>query len=499
MVFLVDDDLKAGQGRYREAQKVSRRVGPGGRTFHIEVKTITKRKVGKKQGGAAQAIAGLDYDARHGKHSRRRDELELEGGRDRREMAEILQAAEAANTRSNGKVALDLEVELPLEATPDQRRQIVERVAAWFENKGCPTHWAIHSRNSTKELQPHFHMTVTARPVHQVDGGWVGTAPGRRGDPGPPAVINGGAEMENFRRQVVAAAVNDVTGLNWHGGRLEETGIDRPAKRRLPMAAYKGTLAAREDGPASTNTLIDQGAYELVRRRRADWVSGKQKQRQAKKAAGEAQKAEQLARLGGVPRAEAEAVCRAANRRLQEVEIAAGERERELRAATARQAAMIIGMAKEAGVSVTQDQLERLDGGDLVAAVRKAKSGDRAAFEQRISEAETRALHSAVRTICKAAGIGPRAVAERYGEDWAARPEVAQKILADAATQLAARPPAEKIEKRVNELARTGRELRPGHQLDSSGIDTALAELGRVASRVITQKKHSQRERSDGR
>src|SRR5512135_2589964 len=76
----------------------SRRVGPGGRTFHCRVQSMTR-----KTGGAARAIAGLDYDAREGRHSGRSDELESEGGRDREEMATILQAAEAANTRKNGK------------------------------------------------------------------------------------------------------------------------------------------------------------------------------------------------------------------------------------------------------------------------------------------------------------------------------------------------------------------------------------------------------------
>lgn len=65
-----------------------------------------------------------------------------------------------------------------------------------------------------------------------------------------------------------------------------------------------------------------------------------------------------------------------------------------LRQATVRQAAMILAIAKEAGVEVSPDQLERLDGGDLVAAVRRAKAGDRADFETRIAAAETRAAEA---------------------------------------------------------------------------------------------------------
>jgi hypothetical protein len=52
---------------------------------------------------------------------------------------------------------------------------------------------------------------------------------------------------------------------------------------------------------------------------------------------------------------------------------------------------MIVAMAKEAGVEITPEQLAQLDGGDLVAAVRAAKKGERDAFETRIAAAEARA------------------------------------------------------------------------------------------------------------
>jgi len=385
---LIDDDLKAGEGRYKKSE----REGPLGRTFHCRVGSITRAS-----GGAKRAIAGLDYDARRGKHSARRDELEAEGGRTREEMAMILAAAEAANSRKNGKVALDLEIELPLQATGEQRRRIVERVAAWFEAQGCPIHWAIHGRNSEKHRQPHFHATVAARPVRLVGGHWVGTAPGRRGEPGPPAVIDGPQAMMLFRRQVVAEAIRDVTGLGWHGGRLEETGINRPAKARLPMAAYKA-LQARQAGPAHTNMLIAEGRYAAAQRGRDEWVAASRAALTQRQAERQARRLVRIERMSAIDKdvlrtAAAEGRLRVNGKMMVPADSVKDEID-QLRAATSRQAAMILAIAKEAGVEVSPDQLERLDGGDLVAAVRRAKAGDRADFEARIAAAETRAAEA---------------------------------------------------------------------------------------------------------
>lgn len=266
-----------GPGRDDSRDLLSGRNGPGGRTIHARVNPI-----GRDTGGAKKAIAGLDYDARQGKHTKRMDELELEGGRDREEMAAALLATEVANSRSNGKVALDLEIELPAASTADQRRQIAEWIAEFFEGKGCPTHWAIHSHNSAKAYQPHLHMTTTARPVEQAESGqWIGTAPGWKGHPGVPAAINGPEEMRHFRRQIVAGGIKAITGLDWHGGRLAETGIDRPAKVRLPMGVYKRIGANQAVGmPAESNILIDSGLYEEVRMFRAEWVADQKRQRE---------------------------------------------------------------------------------------------------------------------------------------------------------------------------------------------------------------------------
>lgn len=371
----------AGQGADQAVKAlVSNRQGPRGRTFHVEVKTITRKK-----GGAARAISGLDYDARVGDHTNRRDELELEGGRDRCEMADILMASEAANPRANGKIALDMEIELPATATPDQRKQIAEALAAWMEMNGCPTHWAIHARNEAKQPQPHLHLTTTARTVHLVDGAWQGTPVGAKGRPGAPALIAGPAEMQRFRREIVADTINRICGLDWHGGRLAETGIDRPAKARLPMSVYKG-LQAAEDGPVSTNSMIDAGAYQEAQERRKAWVEAQQGARAEKRLQAAQRHQERLAKVGLVPVA---AVAEARNRAAELV-----RRGKTFAAASARQKQLIQSMAEEAGVIVTNDQLNNLDGGDLMAAVKAAKRQGEAEFVAKLAEAEARAAEA---------------------------------------------------------------------------------------------------------
>jgi hypothetical protein len=85
---------------------------------------------------------------------------------------------------------------------------------------------------------------------------------------------------------VVAAAIREVTGLDWHGGRLVETGIHREPLRRRPMIAVKAAqMADRDDrGLAELNALIAAGESGEARRRRAAWVAIQQALREGRKA-----------------------------------------------------------------------------------------------------------------------------------------------------------------------------------------------------------------------
>ncbi len=293
---------------------VSGRVGPRGRTFHVRVQSV-----GRATGSVARAVEGLDYDAREGAHVARRDELESADGTPRDEMARLIESASLSNPRKNAKFVLKLQVELPAAFNPHQRREAAESVAAWFESKGCACHWAVHGRNEAGLVQPHLHMTVTARPVVNVGGHTIVAPPRWHGKRVPPA-IDGPKDMHAFRRQVVPGVINGIAQRDrvtiartqdgrpvpWHGGRLRETGIARPAKKRRPMIVYKAAerATAPDRGLAKINALIDAGAFVTVTRERQAWVERAWQQREERRAAKKAEKKrrrrERLAKLGAV-------------------------------------------------------------------------------------------------------------------------------------------------------------------------------------------------------
>jgi hypothetical protein len=243
-------------------------------------------------------------------------------------MEEILVKACQAQTRKNGVAALTLKIELPGEMNAHQRKEIAEAIAGYFEGRDCPCHWAVHSHNEKMAYQPHLHMTVTNRAVREVGGSWIAEAAGTRGRPGSRPIIDGPAEMKQFRREVVAAAINAVAERHgvalaaaWHGGTLRETGIDRLAKKRIPMAAYKGQLTPRPDGPAWANSRIEQGDTEAVTEARQQWSQEQIQARRARAAeraaAKEVRRLAKLAELGGVPKEAVAPAALAASRPLE--------------------------------------------------------------------------------------------------------------------------------------------------------------------------------------
>jgi hypothetical protein len=302
--LVTNDETRASREFGRLA---SGRVGSMGRTFHCAVERMpatTSRSAIRSR---------LHYDRRDAEHANRVDELESEGGRTNSEMEEILVKACEAQTRKNGLAGLTLKIELPAEMTAHQRKEVAEAIEGFFEGRECPCHWAIHSHNEKGGYQPHLHMTVTNRAVVKTDAGWLAEAAGTRGRPGSRPVIDGPAEMKRFRREVVAGAINDVAARHgvalaaaWHGGTLKETGIDRMAKRRVPMAAYKGRLTPRPDGPAWANAQIEQGNAEAVVAARQQWsqhqIEGRRARAAERAAAKEARRLAKLVELGGVPK-----------------------------------------------------------------------------------------------------------------------------------------------------------------------------------------------------
>lgn len=347
------------------AARIARQLGGlwgGGRTGRTGRRTYagTVKAVGRKQGGVRHLINGLDYAGRGEGWEHRSDELELEGGRSRAEMRGVIEAADEATTRKNGTYALTGILELPMTAgmNPDaskaMRESIAEGLEHWFESRGLPCHWAIHSHNDKGQFQPHLHFTTTRRPVRQVDGQWIAEAGGARGRPGVSAILQTRDELKTWRGEVAeivneAAAAHGLrlVGGEWDGGSFRDIDHERAgaAQGRVPMAVLKAQDAdkrpetkAREAAvytPAGADTIRAEREAWGFKRRREDLRLHRERRREKDRA-----RRERIERAGGVDAQKADGL---------RVEALADQREKLAAAMTARQTAFAVDILVAAG------------------------------------------------------------------------------------------------------------------------------------------------------
>ncbi len=226
-----------------------------------------------------------------------------------------------------------------------------------------------------------------------VDGRWIGERPGANGREACVSVIDGAAEFRAWRHDIAQVVNGAVGDAGYHGGSFKGIGIDRPANARRPIVAIKAAerATAPDNGLAEQNRRIDAGEWEEVRRSRAEFV---ERQKEAR-AIQRAEKAKQAAEKAIERAQRAAAVAEALSDRVTDDKT---KSERPFRTATPRQRAMILAMAAEAGVEITEADLDRLDGGDLIAAVKAAKAAAAkdfvlalATLQKRLALAEERA------------------------------------------------------------------------------------------------------------
>jgi hypothetical protein len=218
-----------GVGRDGSAALTSGRWGSVGgqkaRSFHCNIGSVTKaRPIGKG--------ASIDYLDRTGAYAGKGEELEEVGGRSPADMREILTAVDAGTRRKNGRIAVSIVIELPVELPPARRKAVMDGLADELERRGYPAHWAIH-----RDPQPHGHLVTTPRRV--IDG--QVEPEGTRG--APIERLFGQRADVIWVRELAADLVNRELGAagidhRWHPGRLKDTGIDRPAQKRVPERAY---------------------------------------------------------------------------------------------------------------------------------------------------------------------------------------------------------------------------------------------------------------------
>lgn len=346
-----------GVGRDGLGALKSGRIGSIGgrptRTFHCHFRGIT----------AAQKSAhgAVDYLAREGDFERKHHDLvEVIGDIDQVKEAITLVDADVRirNGKTAERVAIATVFELPGELSRDAQVDVATRIVTHWRGRGHPAVAAIHD-----DGQPHIHVVATARPV---DYGVV--------DRSPTAAPLRGKAATRLERQLIAQLINEVASdhgiaaVDFHGGRLADTGIARQAKKRVPERQYHAQGQRERD-------------LRAVAARKAEIQSIAQAAAEKRLQAAQ-RRQERLAEAGLVS---VEALTHARDRAAELV-----KRGKAFAAASARQKELIRTMAGEAGVEVTDLQLAQLDGGDLMAAVKAAKRQGEAAFRARVADAEKR-------------------------------------------------------------------------------------------------------------
>ena len=209
------------------------------RTFHCAFGAV-------KIGAAEGPRGALDYVLRQGDEKARADELEYVAG----DGDAVLRAGEviegAARVRRGPtaeRILAKQTVELPAAASAAQRRAAADAIVADWAKRGHAAVAAVHGNGL---VQPHLHVLAAARPVS--DAGEVDRARG----------LWIGKQAVRDERRRVAELINTACRqeVKFHPGRLIDTGITRPAKKRIPQAAWQ--RGQRERDPLEVERVREE-------------------------------------------------------------------------------------------------------------------------------------------------------------------------------------------------------------------------------------------------
>ena len=268
-----------------ETTRVGRGTGDDGlerlvRTFHINFGSV---KCGQSAKGA------IDYAFRRGEYKNDPKAAELEfttGDPDRVERGAEL--VEASAGRREGPLAerhlVKHVFELPAHANAEQRQAAAEAIVADWEARGHRAAAAIHGNGL---VQPHVHVMVTARPV--AGDGMV--------DRSVRLLVGKQAVCDERRR--TAGLVNEACAgagavergeVLFHGGRHEDVGINREARkaagrmlRRLPGRAIR--VPGEYDRGDEDKVAEVREKHEAARAASAERAASRQRDRAARDAA----------------------------------------------------------------------------------------------------------------------------------------------------------------------------------------------------------------------
>ena len=356
-------------GRVFDDQTAYRALLSGRVGWHLgrPARTFTCLMGSIKGGGRFDAT--IDYIEREGDYSGRDDLEHVAGDAERlREAARAIDAgARLRRGRTAERVLIKIVHELPAGTTALHRRDTAEREVAYWRGRG---HEAIAAVHAAGKVQPHIHVLVSARPVTEADGWKVDRK--ARVMVGKAAVRAERAAVANFVNEVLDDHQMDTP--RFFAGRdaqMDRPGlVDRQPKRRVPQRVWR-VSGQHERGPQEVADRRDQhdADRQEAENRAHERAIARQERTQGK-----------LERLGAVP-----------VETMKQAEEGWARTAKELKIATAAQARLILAMAREAGVTITAEQVATLDGGDLMAAVKAAKTKDRQAWQSKIEVAEARA------------------------------------------------------------------------------------------------------------
>ena len=196
-------------------------IGPA-RTFHCNIGSV---KVGES------ARASLDYIRRKGEHKGDAVDVESEAGYPQAVLddAGLIEASARIKRGANAERQLVTEVyELPADSTPENRKKVAEAVVADWRGRGHKSVAVVHMHGD-RTPQPHLHVAVASRPV---DGA---------GNVDRSRRLLTGRDQIRAERAHVAEIVNRICEpeVRFHPGRLIDTGIERPARKRIPPGEFR--------------------------------------------------------------------------------------------------------------------------------------------------------------------------------------------------------------------------------------------------------------------
>jgi hypothetical protein len=238
-----------------------------------------------KVGGKGRAGSHSDYIAREGKYSgsERYEDLEATGSGNMPAWAEHNPAnfwkAADEHERANGATYREIEVALPRELTPEQRRELVEDFIKQELGDRHANQWAIHTPKAALDggEQPHAHIMYSERKRDGIERDpdqyfkrYNGKAPERGGCQKDSA---GTRERLEQTRELWAKVQNSHLERHGHQARVDHRSLAARGIEREPEK-HIGGKGVRQLGQADISALLERRTAEGELDRAKQAVSG---------------------------------------------------------------------------------------------------------------------------------------------------------------------------------------------------------------------------------